>query len=288
MNPRIQFRNYLPALYRAAEVNGVSFFSQFLNAFELLFEGMEAEIEGDPDPSTGMLTGGIPDVFSVAATPPAQFANRPAATADNPDPDFDFLTYLASWLGLSLRTDPVQKKGETDAAYFARRSALNREFFNTAITFYPQRGTLAALSAMLQAWLQDELLPVTPPLPIVTDLRPSNTDVNTVFQLGVQPGATLGFDTVLGEGPAYLFVVDLVLDPSETALRNPVNLDIVQKAARVLLDAEKPAHTDYQLRVRAQSMQLAAPGEVSINGGPAAQLGVTTLLWECPWVFDSD
>ena len=295
MNPRIQFRTYLPSLFRAGEVNGVSFLTRFLNAFELLFEGVEAEIEGDRDPGTGSLTGGgIPDLFDVASTPPKQFANRQLGNLNNPDPDFDFLNYLASWLGLSMRANRVQEVGEPDAAYFARRAALNRQFFDASISVYSQRGTLSAIDTMLRTWLGDELqtsVAPAPVIPIVTELRPPHTDVDTVFQLGTafpQPGATLGFDTVLGDGPPYVFVVDLLVVSNEVALRSPSGLDTFERAARFLLDSEKPAHTCYQLRVRAHTMQLAAAGEPSINHEPAAQVGVTTLLWSEPWVFNSD
>ena len=291
MKPRIELRTYLPALFRAAEVNGVSFLSRFLNAFELLFEGMEAEIEGNRDPNSSALTGGgIPDLFNVASTPPSQFSYRPKASNENPDPDFDFLTYLASWIGVTLRVDPIKKSGEDDPTYFARRTALNRQYIQTAMALYPQRGTMAALDALLRAWLTGEMAPDAPPVSIVTDLRPPHTDATAVFQLGTVPhqaGATLGFDTVLGDGVPYLFIVDITLDPDEPNLRNPQGLQTVQRAARSLLDQEKPAHTYYQLCVRAHTMRLAAPGEVLVNGEPAAQIGATTLLWKDTWTYNS-
>src|SRR5437899_2626932 len=42
----IQFRDYLPEVFRADEVEGVSFLSKFLQSFEALFEELEAAIEG--------------------------------------------------------------------------------------------------------------------------------------------------------------------------------------------------------------------------------------------------
>lgn len=292
MNRPIQFRNYLPAIFRADEINNVNFLSRFLHAFELLFEGIEAEIEGSRDPNTGDITGGgVPDLFDVDSTPPAQFTYRAQPNSDNPDPDFDFLSYLASWIALPLRNDPVQNATESDAAYFARRILLNRNFFRTSIAYYPERGTLTAMDAMLRVWLSGELLVTAPPIPILSDLKPPHTDVDAVFQLGTtppEPGATLGFDTVLGEGAPYAFVADLVLNPLEPALRNPASLDIIHRAARFLLDAEKPAHTYYQLRLRSNTMQLPEPGKITIGEQPGAQIGVTTLLWDEPWVFNSN
>ena len=125
-----------------------------------------------------------------------------------------------------------------------------------------------------------------PPLLILTDLTRAFNDVDAVFQLGQT--ATLGVDTALGEGPPSFFVADLVTDPTVPALRTPAGLDLFQRAARALLDGEKPAHTCYQLSIRAHTMQLAEPGQTAIDGRPGAQIGETTLLWDEPWVYDSD
>jgi hypothetical protein len=78
-----------------------------------------------------------------------------------------------------------------------------------------------------------------------------------------------------------------LIHPQQRGLRTPAGLDAVQRAARAMLDAEKPAHTYYRLAIRAGSMQVAPPGQTAINGSPAAQIGATTLLWQEPWVFIS-
>jgi hypothetical protein len=329
----IQFRDYLPEVFQADDVGG-SFLSRFLQAFEALFEKLEAAIEGTPGgilpltvvqdgsgtsiivapfnsgpvgfpigtpvtvsnkacrttllqaiPARGTgLTqievqdalfasvgdvlnvhpGGIPDLFNPDTTPPPQFT-------PHPQQDFDYLNYLASWIALPLRPDkPLD---------------FNRAFFKTAIALYPQRGTLPGLDGLLRAWLKGDLLETQV---MLTDLTPAYTDVDTVFQLGMT--ATLGVDTVLGQGPPFFFLVDLVTDPKVRALRNPIGLDVLQREARLLLDNEKPAHTYYQLRVRAQTMQLAPAGRAPEEGFPLpyAQIGVTTLLSEAPRVFNSD
>jgi hypothetical protein len=268
----IQFRDYLPKVFRIDEVDGVSFLSSFLKAFEAQFEELEAEIEGTPDRTSG----GIPDLFDLDTTPPPQFKHRP-------QPDFDYLNYLASWIALPLRTDLIRRQGETDADYEARIIQFNRQFFKTAIALHSQRSTLPGIEMMLRAWLQGEL---QEDRLILTDLTRSHTDVDAVFQLGET--ATLGVDTVLGEGPPFFFIADLIANPTVPELRNPVGLDVFQRAARFLLDAEKPAYTYYQLRIRTHTMQLPEPGQITIDGRPGAQVGETTLLWEEPWVFDSD
>jgi phage tail-like protein len=268
----IQFLDYLPEVFRADEVNGISFLSGFLKAFEARFEELEGEIEGTPDRTSG----GIPDLFDLDTTPPPQFAHRP-------QPDFDYLNYLASWIALPLRADLIRREGETDVDYDARRTLFNRQFFKIAIALHSQRSTLPGIEALLRAWLKGEL---QEDALIMTDLTRSHTDVDAVFQLG--DTATLGVDTVLGEGPPFFFIADLIANPTVPELRNPVGLDVFQRAARFLLDAEKPAHTYYQLRIRTHTMQLPEPGQTMIDGRPGAQIGETTLLWEESLVFDSD
>jgi len=256
----IQFRDYLPETFRVDGVDGVSFLSTFLTAFEALFEELEGEIEGQP----GGTVGGIPDLFSPATTPPAELAHLA------PGSELDFLQYLASWTALPLR-------GEKDVPF-------NRALFDAMLPLIARRGTLPGLDALLRAWLRGDLLDASPPPLILTDLTRAFNDVDAVLQLGET--ATLGVDTVLGEGPPFYFVADLVTDPSVLELRNPAGLDRFQRAARALLEAERPAHTYYQLRVRAHTMQLAPPGQTTIDGSPGAQIGESTLLWSEPWIYD--
>ena len=257
----IQFREYLPEIFRAGEVNGVSFLSRFLVQFETLFEELQAEIEGP----AGSAHGGIPEVFDPAITPPPEFHHLP-------QPAIDYLNYLASWVGLPLRQDkPV---------------AFNRDFFHAAVSLSATRGTLAGMEAMLRAWTRGDLFQVNPPLPLLADLTRTNNAIDTIFQLDVS--AQLGFNTALGEGPPFFFLADLTADPTVLALRQPAGLEALARAARQLLDLEKPAHSYYELRLRAFPMQLAPPGVTVINGQAAAQLDVTTLVWDEPLILESD
>ena len=266
----IQFLDYLPERFRSNttlpdEVDRSQFLRRFLQGFEELFEELQAEIEG------GLTSGGIPDLFNPITTPPPEFKHLPKTASK-----FDYLNYLASWIGLPLRPEkPLD---------------WNQEFFKSAIALYSQRGTLKGLESMLRVWLKGDLLETEPPLLILTDLTRSHTDVDTVFQLDVT--ATLGVDTILGEGLPYFFIVDLIfnpdVNPDVSELRIPEILDNFQRAARFLLDTEKPFHTYYQLRISPSTMQLAEPGQTKINGQPAAQIGVTTLLWDKPLVFNSN
>ena len=347
----VRFRDYLPSVFRADEVDGVSFLSRFLQAFEALFEELEAAIEGTPGgilrlvvqpgfgtivtvapfntgpvgfpigtpitvpekalrstldqaiPANGIgLTqievqdesfvaalevndvlhvhpGGIPDLFNPDTTPPPQFRHPP-------QPEFDYLNYVASWIALPLRAE--------------KPAGFNRAFFHAAIPLYRQRSTLVGMEKLLRAWLKGDLLetrPTEPPLLIVTDLTRTYSDVDTIFQLAPEEAsgrvlgevyAQLGVNSVLGEGAPFFFMADLITNPALRELRHPAGLDVFQRAARFLLDAEKPAYTYYQLRVRAHTMQLAPPPGEEVEGEIYAQVGDTTLLWDEPWVFDGE
>lgn len=173
---QVQDAAFASALHAGDTLEVFNFLRRFLQAFETLFEQLEAEIEGTSD----LASGGIPDLFSPDTTPPPQFANRAQPGAG----DIGFLNYLASWLALPLRSE--------------KPLAWNRQFFDTAIPLYSQRSTLPGIDGMLRAWLKGDLLETTPPSLVVTDLGSTQTDADTVFQLGVT--ATVGVDTILAKG----------------------------------------------------------------------------------------
>lgn len=317
--PRVRFEDYLPEVFVTggtaligtdAGQAAADFLRAFLTPFETLFEELQGEIEGTAaTPGAAPQQGGIPDLFAPALTPPIEFAGTGTATEVAAQPGqqvaadaqsavdaqfvadtqsaadaraYEFLSYLADWIGVALRPE--------------RPVSWNREFLGQAVPLNLLRGTLAGLEALLRAWLSGDLLTTDPPLLIVTDLTRTVNDATTVFQLNET--AMLGVQTVLGEGPPFWFVVDLIADPSVPVLRNPVGIDVLQRATRALLAAEKPAHTYYQLRIRTTTMQLAPaapadqrPGEIYAqledDAGTPPLLG-TALLWDDPWVFDSD
>lgn len=224
-------------------------------------------------------TGGLPDLFGPATCPPPQLRKE-----YREESDFEYLKYLAGWIALPLRSDIIRHIGETDADYASRMTEWNRMFFKTAIPHYKERSTIPGIEWLLRAWLKDDMVQTRL---ILTDLTRAHTDVETIFQLGET--STVGVDTVLGEGPPFFFIADLVTNPNVRELRNPVWLDVFQRAARFLLDSEKPAHTYYQLRVRAHTMQLDPEDPTDrIPGEIYAQVGDTTMLWDAPWIYTSD
>jgi hypothetical protein len=236
--------------------------------------------------------GGLPDLFNPDLTPPPQLARRLHLDEYRGEPDSAFLNFLASWIGLPLRTDLIARAGETDVAgqrwvddarYDRRKARWNRHLVRAALDIYPRRGTRAGVEGMLRAWLKDDLADNGV---MVTDLLRAHTDVDAVFRLGER--ATLGVDTVLGEGSPFFFIADLMVAPTVRGLRNPAGIDVFIREARFILEAETPAHTYFQLRVHANTMQLAPPPGQEVAGEIYAQLGETTLLWGDPSIFPLD
>jgi hypothetical protein len=234
--------------------------------------------------------GGLPDLFNPELTPPPQFARRLHLDGYRAEPESAFLSFLASWIGLPLRDELIPRANETDlqgqlvddAWYERRKARWNRHLMRTAVDIYPRRGTRAGVEGMLRAWLKDDLLEERV---VVTDLSRTHTDIDAVFQLGVR--ASLGVDTVLGEGPPFFFLVDLTPDPTVRGLRNPAGIDVFLREAQYILETEAPAHTYYELRVRVSTMQLASPLGLERAGEIYAQVGETTQFWDQPAVYRS-
>jgi hypothetical protein len=241
-----------------------------------------------PGSDIALHAGGLPDLFNPELTPPPQFARRLHLDGYRAEPESAFLSFLASWIGLPLRDELIPRANETDlqgqlvddAWYERRKARWNRHLMRTAVDIYPRRGTRAGVEGMLRAWLKDDLLEERV---VVTDLSRTHTDIDAVFQLGVR--ASLGVDTVLGEGPPFFFLVDLTPDPTVRGLRNPAGIDVFLREAQYILETETPAHTYFELRVRVSTMQLAPPIGFERPGEIYAQLGETTQLWDQPAVY---
>jgi phage tail-like protein len=143
-----------------------------------------------------------------------------------------FLPWLAGWVAFAVGSDldPDQK----------------RYLLGRIVSYYPYRGTPKGLQSLL------ELFTFNIGRAVVMDWEPD-------AQLGVH--STLGKDFYLEGGPPYSFTVTLYLRGT------PVERARQTKVASALIEAEKPAHTVYQLIQVAKGMLLGK-----------AQLGVDTIL----------
>lgn len=162
-------------------------------------------------------------------------------------PAGDFLAWLASWFDLTFLAE--------------WSDAVRRAFLRQAIALYKQRGTLPGLQAVLR--LHTGLLA---PHPLIIEhfrLR----DYAARREVAGPPG------------PYYL--AGAPLDPPANEIAHHFTLALPQKAAadsaalqtlQRLIEAQKPAHTRYQIR-------LVAPG---IAIGCQSTIGVDMLLGSAP------
>lgn len=128
----------------------------------------------------------------------------------------EFLPWLASWLGLALDERwPDEKK---------------RQLLASAIELYRMRGTKEGLRKYLEIYTGGRIH--------ITEHRAKN------FQLG--PEGRLGPGIALGKGnKPHSFKVIMSLPPLKTARQETHRRLMIEK----IIDAEKPAHTDYTLEI---------------------------------------
>lgn len=180
---------------------------------------------------------GITGLTSIREMPPPNYRHRGEQSK------LVYLQYLASWVGLPLRSD--------------KTISWNRRFFREAIALAHNRSTLPGLTALLKSWHHEETEAAET---VVTDLIASENNLDTVFRLGE---SRIGIDTVLGEGKPGHFQVYLTADPSDVSMRNPKKIDAMEAAARLILDLEKPANTSYTLHIYSHTMQLAPKAHIA-------------------------
>jgi hypothetical protein len=91
----------------------------------------------------------------------------------------------------------------------------------------------------------------------------------------------VGDDTVICGGLPHYFVADLETERRASGLYTLTGLSLLVQAAQDALRRDKPAHTYYDLRVNAHTMQIGVDPIEEIG----ARVGRTTLLWSEPLVI---
>jgi hypothetical protein len=191
----------------------------------------------------------------VTLTPPLQQSHgsgRPVMRMALSGSGTAFVQWLGSWIGLALRPDRAER--------------WNRELLRLAGRIWRQRGTKVGVEAFLNAYLSGEA-------------EATVRDLSNPLQLGLV--STIGVDTIICGDLPYYFSVDLVTDRRHSQLYHPLGLAQMVQAAHGALRQEKPAHTYYDLRLQAHTMQLGVDPEADVG----ARVGDTTLLWEAPLVM---
>lgn len=214
----------LPAFLQEEDVHSLG---RMLLAFEHVLSGLgdiddpglEEVLDGTADPDSGRELAGIERYFD-----PGMRAGGSFAPPEQRAPA-EFLDWLASWVGVTLRNDMPDSQ---------RREAIAR-----AVQLYRKRGTregleqLVAIQSALHATITDAGTPPRPGAPDLSDAAPHTFHVR----------------------------VSLPSGSIEAIARQRALVEDI-------LDAEKPAHTTYDLDVVTPQLQI----------GKASTIGVDTLI----------
>lgn len=215
--PRISYLRYLPATYQEDPISS-DFLERFLSSFETVFYEFETEIES------------LFRFFDPATTPKG------------------FLPWLASWLHLALEEDWP--------------SEVKKNLIAKATGIYKKKGTLGGLADFLEVVLGQRPIIYEDAAfakPFVLGGKYYVGD-NIVVTKGPARGFRLGDDSILGI-TAIRNVPRSPDDPFKASNHRftvMLNLDREQYLGQKLivdriLDEEKPAHTDYTIRLIADA-----------------------------------
>ena len=222
------YLQYLPAIF-----NEDSFSKHFLLAFEQVLTGLEEPEDSAPKPRKGLeeISANIAQLFDPFSTAEifkdiAQLLDKPD-TGSSPENEKDFLQWLASWAALSLRGD--LKPDE------------QREFIAKIVPLYRFRGTKSNLEELLTIYTK--LIP--------TIQEPEDTP----FQIGTY--STIGKNTQIGgNANPHCFRVNVTIAPPTGKETDEKNLQRQRAIVEALIDLQKPAHTDYELNIFSEPMQI--------------------------------
>ena len=183
---------------------------------------------------------GLPGLAGREAEPTYGLEETIATMARLFDPvetQTEFLPWLASWVALRLRADWTE--------------AQQRDFLANIVPLYRRRGTQENLAELLRLY---------------TGLSPVITAAGeTDFQIGVH--STLGVDTQINGSAPHFFRVSVTMpNPDPEVLKRQ------RLIATALIELQKPAHTDYELQIVFNTMQI----------GTRSTIGVDTLLGNIP------
>jgi phage tail-like protein len=242
--PTGSYLDYLPGIFVEADRKGT--LEQLVAAFEeVLSGGSDALVVDDAGEVAGAgleeILDGIADTVSGEvglAGVERYFEPGPDAVPALRAPD-RFLEWLSSWVALALRAD--------------LEPARQRRFIANAVSLYGRRGTKSGLEDLIKVY---------------TDSAVTINELLAPLQIGVH--STIGVDTLIGAGAPHFFEVLIRLPRVDEEERLEQS-----RIVSAIIDAEKPAHTHYVLRVQTPTFQIFVHSTV----------GVDTLIGEPPTDF---
>jgi len=229
-----EYIQHLPEIYRGpAADGGDSFLGEYLKIFEALISGREDVADGDTIRGLDPLTDEFVEYLDPGLVP-----------LDAPDANgalnSEFLTYLASWVALTLDQNWDLEK--------------RRDWLRRIVPLYKRRGTRDGIEEYLRVFVGNQ---------VTVEELPGG------FIIAEPDNSTVGVDTFIAGAPAYFFRVriNIGFPPEPFVIDEWRN---VHNGTRAIVDLEKPAHTYYTLEAR-------TPGFIV---GERATIASDTLIWE--------
>ncbi|MBW4668223.1 MAG: hypothetical protein KME60_12565 [Cyanomargarita calcarea GSE-NOS-MK-12-04C] len=194
--------DYLPAIYQEDP-----FLGQFLLAIEKVLLGIEDDVKFEARE--------LEKTIASIATFFDPIGNESQPSQNRQRTPKEFLSWLASWVALSLRDDWEEE--------------AQRRFISRIVSLYKKRGTKVGMEEMLKTYTG------------------MGVEVNDEFPDPIQIGvvSTVGVDTRISEGLPHYFKVKIILEKLNDLSRFARKKQI----ARAIIEQEKPAHTFYRLEV---------------------------------------
>jgi len=209
-----------------SEDPGRQLLGRFLLAFEKILTGL-----GDPtEPGLEEILDGIPDLPGKDGLAGIEryFTPGPEAPEGRRAPA-EFLEWLAGWVALTLRAD--------------WNEAVRRRVLADIVPTYALRGTPAGLRRIVKAF---------------TGLEPRIDELLRPFQLGVS--SVVGERSAIGGAPPHYFQVEAFI-----SVQQAVDFAHQEEILRAAIDASKPAHTWYDLRIEIPEMQIGVHSTVGVD-----------------------
>jgi hypothetical protein len=206
---------------------------------------------------------------AVTVDPPLSHPHtreEPVARLETRSGGTGFLAWLGAAVGLELRAD--------------RGERWNRELVRLVGALWPWRGTRRAVEEFLRGYVRGEVGRRRVG-EVLERQGVEVVDAANPLQLGLV--STLGYDTVVCGRPNF-FWVDLSTNRRSHRMYQPQGIEELLRAAHRALRREKPAHTFYDIRLYANTMQLGLDSANEVG----ARLGDTTLLWDEPLLVAGD
>lgn len=274
---------FLPAVYRQPDPAGsAAFLETYLEIFQQITGRRLAPSSDDP-PDT-VVRKGLADIVDVlpslfyprlsflfpgddAFIPPLNPANPPNQNyfaeklnelndyfgVANPPQDGDWQAAVTAavslWLSQLLAWQAAWIDLDPDDSWSLDKQ---RQTLATILPVFRQRGTAAGLKQLLQLFVGDDievLDAVTAP--------PMTVGRNTALKSAYQAG-----DAVVGGVRPFAFVVQLTVATYD--MTSPV-VERTVAAIRALVDAERPAHTNYTVEVKTRPVKLGVYSRVGVD-----------------------